>query len=90
MIELSGSGDVPSDSDAVSVDWDYVRHLSKHARQAGVHTLFRVSTPLSSGVPETVARDVLADCGSHCAQLVAICEQAYAATVAAGGCPIDC
>lgn len=82
MIELIGSSDVPVDGDVVPVDWNYVRHLSKHARRAGVHTLFPVSMPLSSEVPETVAQDVLADCGDHCIQLVAICEQAYAATVA--------
>ena len=75
MIELFGS-------EAVPIDWNYVRHLSKRARQIGVHTLFPGLGELPSGVPDAVAKDVLSDCGSHCGQLVAICEQAYAATIA--------
>ena len=75
MIELFGS-------EAVPVDWTYVRHLSKSARQIGAHMLFPGLGELPSRVPEDVAKDVLSNCVSHCGQLVAICEQAYAATIA--------
>ena len=69
-------------SEAVPVDWTYVRRLSKRARQVGFHTLFPGLGELTSRVPEAVAKDVLSDCGSHCGQLVTICEQAYATTIA--------
>ena len=64
------------------IDWGHAQHLSKLARQVGVRVLFPTSRVLPSKVPETVAKDVLSDCGNHCVELTALCEQAYAAIVA--------
>ena len=64
------------------IDWDFIQHLSKSARRAGIRVLFPEPRSLPSKMPEATAKKVLSDCGNHCEQLVAICEQAYATTVA--------
>ena len=65
-----------------SVDWDYVRHLSQKARRIGVHFLSPIPRSFSPGVPEAVAKAVLSGCKEYHEQLVAMCESAYAMTVA--------
>ena len=74
-IEVMEAGDRP-------IDWDHVQHLSKLARKVGLHRLFLASRALPPKVPEAMAKNVLSDCENHCLQMVAICEQAYAATIA--------
>ena len=64
------------------IDCDFIQHLSKSARRAGIRVLFPEPKSLPSKMPEATAKKVLSDCGNHCEQLVAICEQAYATTVA--------
>ena len=73
--ELHGAEEVP-------VDWDHVRNLSRRARRIGVGGSFPISRSLLAKVPEKVAKDVLSNSPNHWDQLVAICEQAYATTVA--------
>ena len=64
------------------IDWDHIQHLSKRARQVGVHTLFPEPQQFPSDIPKAIAEEVLSDCENHCEQLVATCEQAYAAIIA--------
>ena len=64
------------------IDWDHVQHLSRLARKVGLHRLFLASRALPPKVPEAVAINVLSDCENHCLQMVEICEQAYATTIA--------
>ena len=74
-IEMMGAEDDP-------IDWDYIQHLSRRARQVGIHELFPEPRKLSTNIPERMAEKVLSDCEHHCEQLVAICEQAYATIIA--------
>ena len=69
-------------SEEESIDWNHVQHLSMRAQQMGIRQFFRASRSLSSRVPEAVAKAVLSDCEKHSGQLVMLCEQAYATSVA--------
>ena len=63
------------------IDWDYIRHLSSHARRKGIRTIFPMPGPLGFRIPEEVAKSVLHHCNDHHPELVTICEQAYATSI---------
>ncbi|MCY4673021.1 MAG: hypothetical protein OXD43_04520 [Bacteroidetes bacterium] len=67
-----------------SIDWDYLCHLSKIARQAGIPAL--VADPRlrlrALGLPLEVAKTVLTEFDHHCEQIVSLSEQAYATAIA--------
>ena len=69
-------------SDESSIDWKYVLSLSMRAQEMGVQQLFPSSRSLPSKVPDTIAKTVLSKCEQHSEQLVVLCEQVYATSVA--------
>ena len=74
-IEMTGAENDP-------INWDYIQHLSRRARQVGLHALFPEPRKLPANIPAKMAEKVLSDCEHHCEQLVAICEQTYATIIA--------
>ena len=70
------------DSTPRDVDWDFVNHLSKLAKESSLPILFSVRRSHDWNVPETLAEAVLTNCESHCSQWIAICERAYSMHIA--------
>ena len=68
---------------AEGVDWAYVGRLSRRARSVGLSHTFSVPWPAEDwGIPDDIAKDVLANCDSYSGQFVAMCERSYASSVA--------
>ena len=68
---------------AEDVDWEHVGRVSMLARRAGVSYISSVLWPEHDWkVPAAFAMAVLTHVGSHCGQLVSMCERSYAGFVA--------
>lgn len=81
ILRFAAKNEVMAANDGI-IDWKYVLDLSMCAQEMGVHQLFPTSRSLQSKVPESVAKAVLSKCEQHSEQLVVLCEQAYATSVA--------
>ena len=77
-----GVADVLDDPSA-EIDWDHILSLSRRARSIGVDVLWPgPASRWSVKVPKLVASGALKDSDRHCPQVVAVCEESYAASVA--------
>ena len=71
------------DNPSVEIDWEHILSLSRRARGIGVDGLWHgPASRWSVKVPRLVASGVLKDSESHCPQVVSVCEESYAASVA--------
>ena len=64
------------------IDWEHVLHLSRRANEMDIVSLLPMMRIQSTRVPEDIAKEVLFNCENHIGELIVICEQAYATTVA--------
>lgn len=70
-------------SEPGEIDWDFVCHLSRKAKEAGAMGLFSMRHfYLWQFVPEDIAVGVLNECESHDDNLLVVCERAYAMKIA--------
>ena len=65
------------------IDWSYICHLSRLGKKSGLSALFSMRYfHLWQFVPDDIATTVLKECESHDGQLVALCEHAFAMSIA--------
>lgn len=71
------------DNPSAEIDWEHISSLSRRARSIGLDVLWPgPASRWSVKVPKLVASGVLKDSDRHCPQVVAVCEESYAALVA--------
>ena len=64
------------------MDWDFVCHLSRLGKRAGVELLWYLPASEIASVPRMVTESVLNRCEEHCEQLLAVCERGRSMEVA--------